>query len=803
MKFRIVGLILIINSEILFAQAPVVENVRFIQRTDGTLLVDIYYDVTNVDGDTVDIVIEASNDGGVTCDLPCTSLTGDIGVGITQGINKHVVWDFYADNPNTSSNSYRVRVTAHEIVTDIDGNRYLYVTIGNQIWMAENLKTTHYRNGDEIPNVTDDVEWSTLSTGAYRNYENNKDSVDTYGRLYNWHSLNDSRNIAPEGWHVPSDEDWKELEMALGMNQESADGTGFRGAGVGGKLKETGTDHWESPNTGATNESGFSALPGGYCSTSGNFNNMGNEGCFWSSTESSSSSWFRALKYDFSEVNRNTLNKEYGFSVRCVKESDILITALESLGNAENLYHSVCESQGREAAVASSLDLLDSHELVSSASMASDSTITVFYVNGLQGCVGYPDVYTPIESVFSMKKEQDISDGVVNQSGGGVNPSGGEVIPSAVILIPAANEFGSTLENDVKELLDKCFGSLVPKTQVYMNEKVDVPLISDILKAGPGVLVWSGHGWIVKKEPDIPDEWCAFMTGQGYPTDIAAEVYEEFCEKYWGVENDRTIAVKPWKGLYYLLVTPAFICANAEFDKTSGGNKNCNKSLVFANCCYSAESNMMNAFKVTNADIYLGWDKGVHPDFSGIMLKEFFKSATDTFTVLEAYQPLWHVKDPEEPHAELNMDPCDDNSNLAMMIRSNMNMTIDGTDVWGYQVGRTVAGGCTFMTCVSEPGQGSLYVISVSFPGVSTGSFDCTTSDAAMSVFNASSGKVFIVDDGLAGVSGNIDVKRSNSNIVSGTFSGTLGYWPQGETSDFPSETLEIGEGFFKYSKSQ
>ena len=148
-------------------------------------------------------------------------------------------------------------------VTDIDGNTYQTVKIGDQWWMAENLKVTCYRNGDAIPNITDGTTWASLSTGAYCEYNNDINNVATYGRLYNWYAVTDSRNIAPAGWHVPSDAEWKQLEMYLGMSQSEADATGWRGTDEGGKLKEVGTMHWNSPNTGATNESGFTALPGG------------------------------------------------------------------------------------------------------------------------------------------------------------------------------------------------------------------------------------------------------------------------------------------------------------------------------------------------------------------------------------------------------------------------------------------------------------------------------------------------------------------------------------------------------------
>ena len=198
-----------------------------------------------------------------------------------------------------------------EIVTDIDGNVYRTMKIGNQLWMAENLKATHYRNGEPIPNVISSSEWGNLSTGACCVYDNKESNVSTYGRLYNWYAVNDSRNIAPTGWHVPSDAEFQILVDHLGGNKVA-----------GGKMKEGGIAHWQSPNTDANNESGFSALPGGFRSNyDGYFLSMGSTADFWSSTEYGSGyAWGRGLNYYSSEVYRYNYHKEYGYSVRCIKD---------------------------------------------------------------------------------------------------------------------------------------------------------------------------------------------------------------------------------------------------------------------------------------------------------------------------------------------------------------------------------------------------------------------------------------------------------------------------------------------------
>ena len=206
-------------------------------------------------------------------------------------------------------------------VTDIDGNIYQTIKIGNKWWMAENLRVVCYRNGDSIPNVTDNTEWTDLTNGAYCNYDNDSFIAATYGRLYNWYAVDDSRGIAPGGWHVPTDEEWKELERYLGMSESEVNNTGYRGTDEGGKLKETGVVHWEIPNSGATNESGFTALPGGSRVGSGSYLSKGNSSTFWSSMEINDSiAWSRSLGYYDSEIYRTGSIKYSGFSVRCIRD---------------------------------------------------------------------------------------------------------------------------------------------------------------------------------------------------------------------------------------------------------------------------------------------------------------------------------------------------------------------------------------------------------------------------------------------------------------------------------------------------
>jgi uncharacterized protein (TIGR02145 family) len=205
-------------------------------------------------------------------------------------------------------------------VTDVDSNTYHGIRIGSQVWMQENLKTTRYSNGDAIPNVTDDAAWSSLVTGAYCWNSNDAATYkDVYGALYNWYAVADIRNVCPTNWHVPSDAEWKTLNIYLG-GVETPRYTNLDTSKVGGKLKETGTTHWVSPNIGATNETGFAALPGGYRDSLGFSHTIGYSGGWWSSTENMTyTGWGRYLVYNRSRADRSDYYKIYGFSVRCVR----------------------------------------------------------------------------------------------------------------------------------------------------------------------------------------------------------------------------------------------------------------------------------------------------------------------------------------------------------------------------------------------------------------------------------------------------------------------------------------------------
>ena len=204
-------------------------------------------------------------------------------------------------------------------VKDIEGNTYKTVKIGNQWWMAENLNTTKMSDGTDIP-FHEAQTWASLKTPGYSWY-NFQTYGDTYGAQYNWYAV-ETGKLCPAGWHVPSDEEWQVMEMHLGLSSGEAQSTGFRGIqGEGGKLKDTGTEHWDSPNTGATNETGFTGLPGGV-RTSGVMS-LGRYGHWWTSTPETVGphlyGWNRALHYGESRIYRGNNPASYGYSVRCIK----------------------------------------------------------------------------------------------------------------------------------------------------------------------------------------------------------------------------------------------------------------------------------------------------------------------------------------------------------------------------------------------------------------------------------------------------------------------------------------------------
>jgi uncharacterized protein (TIGR02145 family) len=196
-------------------------------------------------------------------------------------------------------------------MTDIEGNQYDVIKIGNQLWMKENLKVSKYRNGEAIPTGLVNSEWANTNKGAYAIYNNENANNNIYGKLYNWYAVSDTRGLCPSGWHVPSDNEWTILTNYLGGESIAGD-----------KLKSTGTTMWSSPNSVANNVSSFYALPGGCRNFYASFNSISTNAFFWSATEDVkyNYAWYLGLKSNFGDVNRDLSSKSFGASVRCLRD---------------------------------------------------------------------------------------------------------------------------------------------------------------------------------------------------------------------------------------------------------------------------------------------------------------------------------------------------------------------------------------------------------------------------------------------------------------------------------------------------
>lgn len=274
---------------------------------------------------------EVTNDGGATVSArgvcwstgqtPTTgdskttdgSGTGSFSSTIT-GLTANTIYYVRAYAINSSGTGYgsEVSFTTKESITDIDGNVYTIVTIGTQVWMAENLKTTKFRNGDLIGTTAPaTLDISSETTAEYQwAYNGDESNVTAYGRLYTRDAVTDSRNVCPTGWHVPSDAEWTALTDYLGGENVA-----------GGKLKETNFTHWLSPNRDATNETGFTALPDGWRGNYGGFYDIGSRGSWWSSSEyDTDGAWFLGLGSEFGNGYSSNGFKWFGLSVRCLKD---------------------------------------------------------------------------------------------------------------------------------------------------------------------------------------------------------------------------------------------------------------------------------------------------------------------------------------------------------------------------------------------------------------------------------------------------------------------------------------------------
>jgi len=325
MKSIFLTIAITISAFTLFAQS--ITNIAPAQRTDGSMTVDITYDLAGPEPDYT-ITVEASFDGGATF-APIDSISGDFGAGTIPGNGKAIVWNYGGEFPGQYSDATQIRITASlvlpwncgdDLIDERDSQTYTTVQIGTQCWMAENLNIGTMVNGSN--NQTNN---GTIEKYCY---SNNTSNCNTYGGLYQWDEMMGyvttagTQGICPSGWHLPADDEYKTLEIQLGMSSSEANNTGWRGTDEGSKLAGN-EPLWangaldQNTNFGI---SGFTGLPGGFRGTSGSFYELAGRVNFWSSSEGGTGAWRRSLIFSGTKVARADDYEVGGFSVRCLRD---------------------------------------------------------------------------------------------------------------------------------------------------------------------------------------------------------------------------------------------------------------------------------------------------------------------------------------------------------------------------------------------------------------------------------------------------------------------------------------------------
>jgi len=388
-----------------------------------------------------------------------------------------------------------------ETLLDDDDNVYNVVIIGNQWWMQKNLKTTKFNDYSDIPLVTDNTAWADLTTPGFCYYNNDADNnKDLYGALYNWHAVN-SEKLCPIGWHVVSDGGWSVLTDYLG-GETSA----------GGKLKEADNEHWDSPNTEATDETGFTALPGGYRDGSnGEFYDIGQSCISWSSTENSSiDAWRRSIHYDNSSVVRSYDLKSSGFSVRCVKgELPYAETnSVDALTSTSVTLNGIINPKGSDTEV--------TFEYGTTISYGSSITADQSPVSGSESVFvrAYPESLTPRTTYHYRLK----------------------AVNSAGIIYGDDMEF--TTPDQVTDIDGNIYNTLIIGTQIWMNENLkttrfnddtEIPLVTERV-SWEGLLT-PGYCWYNNEQITYANEYGALYNWYTVNTG-------KLCPESWHMPTD-------------------------------------------------------------------------------------------------------------------------------------------------------------------------------------------------------------------------------------------------------------------------
>lgn len=459
--------------------------------------------------------------------------------------------------------------------------------------------------------------------------------------------------------------------------------------------------------------------------------------------------------------------------------------ALDAMLAVDSLYHQVCADQGGAAAGQAALASLDANPAVAARGISSDGTVWARFRHGLRVAI-----ITQGLGVAPLARRMP-----------GPDKAGGEAIGAAVVMTPFAHRWGSAAEDAVAAMIDTCFGaSTSSRTVRYSDGAVTLQRLSQVLSQGPGVLLYSSHGCLVPV--DATTEWTALLTGQSASSLAMAQLLvDRYLAGATGFGVDWHVMAAVEHGTLYLAVTPAFIAAHASFDALEGLNNGC-KSLVYACCCNSGRlgCGLQESFINAGVDMYLGWSDTVNVDFASGAQQRFFRQAIDTCTVDEAYSAMGTLDDPGSParlmlHQSPAMEP--------MMLRAQMQFSKDGAAQRGYSVGVAVDDGVTAVSCVAGPAMPMpSWSVTVHVPGTGAGAWDCVgQEDAMIMLLDFDSMQVYVVQKDQVGVEGTIEVSRNDGDLISGTFSGTLGHWVEGQDPevDPPASTVSIEGGVFKH----
>jgi hypothetical protein len=459
--------------------------------------------------------------------------------------------------------------------------------------------------------------------------------------------------------------------------------------------------------------------------------------------------------------------------------------ALDAMLAVDTLYHQVRADQGDAAAGQAAVASLEANPAVAASGISSDGTVWARFRHGLRVAI-----ITQGRGVAPLARRAPEPD-----------KDGGEATGAAVVMTPFAHRWGSANEDAVAGMIDTCFGaSTSSRTVRYSDGEVTIQRLSEVLSQGPGVLLYSSHGCLVPV--DASTEWTALLTGQSASSVAMAQLMvDHYLAGATGVGLDWRVMAAVEHGTLYLAVTPAFIAAHASFDGLEGLNNGC-KSLVYACCCNSGRlgCGLQEAFINAGVDMYLGWSDTVSVGFAGDAQQRFFRQAIDTCTVDEAYNAMGSLDDPGSParlmlYQAPAMEP--------MMLRAQMQFTKDGTARRGYSVGVAVDDGVTMVSCVAgQAMQMPSWSVTVHMPGTGAGTWDCVgQEDAMIMLLDFDSMQVYVVQQDQVGVDGTIEVSRNDGDLISGTFSGTLGHWVDGQDPevDPPASTVSIEGGVFKH----